>query len=78
MVERILFFKPPGERTHDRFMHSQEEHAIIVQVPVEKVKHPVLQFLIEIDDHIPANDQIEFNQKEIRIFHKIQFLIHRF
>ena len=77
MIKRILFNKSFGKGTEDRFMDTQKKRALIIQVIIEKIEHLVLQFVIEIDDHISANDQIEFNQKEIWIFHQVKFLIHR-
>ena len=78
MIKWILPDKSFGKGTQDRFMNTQNERALFIQVFIEKIKHPVLQFVIKIYDYISANDQIEFNQKEIWIFHQVQFLIHRF
>ena len=42
-------------------MNTQKKSALFVQIGMEKVKHPVLQLVIKIDDHVSADDQIEFN-----------------
>ena len=65
MIKRILFNKPFGKGAQDRFMDTQNERTMIVQIIIEKIEHPVLQFIIKIYNYVSANDQIEFNQKEI-------------
>ena len=65
MIKWILLNKSFGKGSKDRFMDSQNECATIIQIIIEKIKYPVLQFVIKIYDHISANNQIEFNQKEI-------------
>src|SRR6056297_2740790 len=69
IIEKIVFRKITAARSEDRFMQSEQQTPPVVHVIMKRFDHPVLQFIVEIDDHIPADDQVEIYKEKILILH---------
>ena len=59
-MEMITLLEFPGRRSHNRFMHPEDEYTPGIEVFIKEIKYPVLQVSIEIDDYVPAYYEIEF------------------
>lgn len=59
----ILFCEHTGAGSDDRLMKSQYQASIVLHGSVEHSQHPVLQFIVEVDNYIPANYYIEIYLK---------------
>ena len=60
-ISLILLIKQRSKRTDNALVEAKKEAAIRIQIPVKQINDLILQVIIEIDDHVPANNQIKFN-----------------
>jgi len=64
-----------GIGAQDGFVDAQDEGAAFDQAVVKKIEDPVLKVRVEVDDHVPADDQVELDFKEVGVLDQVQFLV---